>query len=104
MHRRPEQADRAAEVVQHEVRALDPKFANRRVEPGLVALNRVGKIDRLVGASEAGQVDRDAAPEFAQRRRELLKVAARARDAVQEDDRFGAVGCAPLGDQARDTV
>ena len=98
---RPLQAPRPAEVVQHQVRALDPEADEQPVEVPRVALDRVREHPGAVGAAEAGHVGRHDAGELGDRGHDLLPVAPRAGVPVQEHDGLARVGRASPGDGRR---
>jgi len=92
MRQAPKQAERAAEVVQDEVHALDPQLERALQELRIgrdVAVERA----RLVRFAEAGHVERDRPAELPGPVHERRPVAARSRVAVHEHDRLlGVLG------------
>jgi len=87
MRRGPGEAPRAAEVVRDEVSALDPERVERAAGELGVRLDglREGRRGRR---AESRGVPRDRAPVPSDSRQQRLPVGARARVAVEEDDRL----------------
>ena len=90
------QAPRAAEVMHHEVHALDPELAEDPVQMRRVAGARVVELLGLVGGPVAGEVGRDRARKIARCGHEVLPVLLRAGVAVHEHDGLRRAGVARL--------
>jgi hypothetical protein len=87
VHRRPVEPDRAAEVVQDQVDALDPQLGQRLVDEAGVAGDVVLEAVGGDGLAEVRQVEGDGTLAGARRRpRKPDPIVGRARVAVEEDD------------------
>ncbi len=87
----PEQAERAAEVVHHEVYALDPQRDQGALQELGIPGHLVVEVARLVGVAEAGHVERDGPAELAGGVDERGPVAGGAGVAVHEHDGLARV-------------
>ena len=93
MPARPVEADRAAEVVDDQPGPLDPERIEESLQDPLVKGKAVGRVQGLVGAAEARQVERDRAIAVAERAEHLAVEVGGGGPAVQEQHR---VALAPL--------